>query len=169
SLEAYTLTSPMDAVLRLVDARGVQVALNHDDGRTLDPFLAWTANSAGTFVVQVFGFAYPATSDVKFTGGNACVYRLHLWRGPYLHYTLPLGVQRGATTKLRLFGWNLGSHCAREFEFDGSGLPANLRQAALRVPDFENLLTLPVGDGPELIETEPNDTTNEATHLDAPS
>src|SRR5207247_8669397 len=72
SLEAYTLASPMDAVLRLVDARGVQVALNHDDGRTLDPFLAWTANSAGTFVVQVFGFAYPATSDVKFTGGNAC-------------------------------------------------------------------------------------------------
>ena len=44
SVEAYTLASPVDAVLRLVDARGVQVAFNHDDGRTLDPFLAWTAN-----------------------------------------------------------------------------------------------------------------------------
>src|SRR4029453_10666821 len=69
SVEAFTLASPVDAVLRLVDFRGVQVAFNHDDGRTLDPFLAWTAKSAGTYILQVFGFAYPATSDVKFTGG----------------------------------------------------------------------------------------------------
>src|SRR2546429_8981573 len=102
SLEAYTLASPMDAVLRLVDSRAVQVALNDDDGRTLDPFLVWTAQSAGTYILQVFGFAYPAISDVKFTGGNACVYRLHLSRGRCLQYTLPLGVQRGARTKLRL-------------------------------------------------------------------
>ena len=101
SLEAYTLASPMDAVLRLVDGRGVQVALNDDDGRTFDPLLAWTAKSAGTYVLQVFAFAYPAVSEVKFTGGNACVYRLHVSRGPCVEYTLPLGVRRGAHTKLR--------------------------------------------------------------------
>src|SRR5437868_10113732 len=84
SLEAYTLASPMDAVLRLVDARGVQVALNDDDGRTLDPLLVWTAKSSGTYVLQVSAFAYPAVSDVKFTGGNACVYRLHVSHGPCL-------------------------------------------------------------------------------------
>ena len=28
----------MDAVLRVVDTQGVQVALNHDYGGTLDPF-----------------------------------------------------------------------------------------------------------------------------------
>src|SRR5262249_12105321 len=122
SLQAYTLASPMDAVLRLVDSRGVQVALNDDDGRTPDPRLVWTAKSAGAYILQVFGFAYPATSDVRFTGGNACVYRLHVSRGPCLHYTLPLGVQRGARTTLRLFGWNLGSGPGREFGFDGSGL-----------------------------------------------
>jgi hypothetical protein len=69
------LASPVDTVLRLVDSRGVQIALNHDDGRTLDPFLAWTAKTAGTYVLQVFGFAYPATADVNYTGGAACVYR----------------------------------------------------------------------------------------------
>jgi len=100
SLEAYTLASPMDAVLRLVDSRGVQLALSDDDGRTFDPLLVWTAKSAGTYVLQVFGFAYPAVSDVKFTGGNACVYRLHVSHGPCLHYTLPLGVRRGAHTTL---------------------------------------------------------------------
>jgi len=168
SLEAYTLASPMDAVLRLVDSRGVQVALNDDDGRTPDPLLAWTAKSTGTHVLQVFGFAYPAVSDVKFTGGNACVYRLHLARRPYLHYTLPLGVQRGARTTLRLFGWNLGSNLEREFEFDGTELPAETREVALVIPVFENVLTVPVGDGPELIEAEPNNSTNEAMHIDVP-
>ena len=168
SLEAYTLASPIDAVLRLVDSRGVQVTLNDDDGRTPDPLLVWTSKSAGTYILQVFGFAYPATSDVKFTGGNACVYRLHLARGPCLRYTLPLGVQRGARTTLRLFGWNMSSSLGREFEFDGTELPAETREVALVIPDFENALTVPVGDGPELIDTEPNDATNEATHLDVP-
>src|SRR2546430_12917867 len=93
-----------------------------DDGRTPDPLLAWTAQSAGTYVLQVFGFAYPAVSDVKFTGGNACVYRLHVSHGPCLEYTLPLGVRPGAHTTLRLFGWNLGSSLGRGFEFDGSRL-----------------------------------------------
>src|SRR2546430_12584011 len=115
-----------------------------DDGRTPDPLLAWTAQSAGTYIVQVFGFAYPAVSDVKFTGGNACVYRLHLARGPYLHYTLPLGVQRGARTTLRLFGWNLGSNLERELEFDGTGLSTDAQVATLEVPAFENALTVPV-------------------------
>src|SRR5207247_324829 len=83
--------------------------------RKPDRLLAWTANPAGTYILQVFGFAYPAISDVKFTGGNACVYRLHLSRGRCLQYTLPLGVQRGVRTKLRLFGWNMGSSPGLEF------------------------------------------------------
>src|SRR6185503_16858506 len=168
SLEAYTLASPMDAVLRLVDSRGVQLASNDDDGRTLDPLLAWTATSAGSYVLQVFGFAYPAVSDVKFTGGNACVYRLHLSCGRCLHHALPLGVQRGARTKMRLFGWNMGSSLGREIEFDGTGLSAETRQVTLVIPEFENSLNLPVGDGPELVEREPNNSTDEATTLDVP-
>ncbi len=168
-LEAYTLASPMDAVMRLVDSRGVQVAFNDDDGRTLDPLLAWTANSTGTYVLQVFAFAYPAVSDIKFTGGNACVYRLHVSRGRCLHHTLPLGVQRGVRTQLRLCDWNRGASFGPEFEFDGTGLPKETERVALTAPGFENALTLPVGDGPELIESEPNNSRNEAMHLDVPS
>ena len=167
SVEAYTLASPMDAVLRLVDSRGVQVALN-DDGRTLDPLLEWKANSAGTYILQVYGFAYPAISDVKFTGGNACVYRLRVSRGRCLHYALPLGVQRGARTKLRLYGWNLGTSLGIDLEFDGTGMPAETRLVTLAPADFENALTLPVGDGPEILEREPNNSTNEAALLEVP-
>lgn len=77
SLEAYVLMSTFDGLLRIVDERGAQLAFNHD-GRTLDPSLTWTAPRDGTFVVQVMGFVYPATSDARLTGGEGCVYRLHL-------------------------------------------------------------------------------------------
>ncbi len=168
SVEAYTLASPVDAVLRLLDARGVEVAFNHDDGRTFDPSLPHTANVAGTYVLQVFGFAFPATSDVRFTGGNACVYRLHVPRGPTLCHPLPLGVQRGARTPLRLVGWNVGAAGAREWEFDASSLPTNCASATVRAPGFENVMELPVGDGPERVELEPNNSAAEANPLEVP-
>lgn len=166
SVEAFTLASPVDAVLRVVDARGVQVAFNHD-GSTLDPFLTYTATAAGRFVVQVFGFAYPAESDVKFTGNSKCVYRLLLSRGPYLQHVLPLGVQRGVSTHLPVSGWNLSS--TTRVPIDASQLPTNAVQALLRIPGYDNSLVLPVGDGPELIEHEPNDAGTNANRLDVPS
>jgi hypothetical protein len=166
SVEAFTLASPVDAALRVVDSRGVQVAFNHD-GITLDPFLAWTAKSTGSYIVQVFGFAYPAESDVKFTGNNKCVYRLHLSRGPWLRHTLPLGAKRGTRTRLRVAGWNMGPQ--GEITYDGSSLPVDVTQATLCLPDFDNWLTFPIGDGPELMEQEPNDVVSDAQRLDAPS
>jgi len=165
SVEAFTLASPVDAVVRVVDSRGVQVAFNHD-GSTLDPFLAWTAKSADRYVVQVFGFAYPAESAVKFTGNSKCVYRLHLSRGPWLHHTIPLGVQRGRRTSLRLAGWNMGAR--GEVSFDGSDLATTATQATLRLPGFDDSLTFPIGDGPELMEQEPNDVVSETHRLEVP-
>ena len=94
SLQAFVLGSPVDAVLRVVDARGGTVAWNHD-GATLDPLVAWTAEVAGTYVVQVFGFVYPAQSEIRFTGNDRCVYRLRLDRGRPVRHLLPLGLARG--------------------------------------------------------------------------
>jgi hypothetical protein len=48
-VEAYVMASPVDAVLRLLDARGVEIAFNHDDGRTLDPEIVYTAAKAGRY------------------------------------------------------------------------------------------------------------------------
>lgn len=76
-LEGYVLASTFDGLLRIVDERGTQCAFSHD-GRTLDPWLAWTASRDGTFTVQVMGFVLPARADVALTGGEGCVYRLHV-------------------------------------------------------------------------------------------
>lgn len=77
SIEAYTLMSKMDAVLRLVTTNGITLAWNHDYG-TFDPHLWHTAPTDQTVVVQVFGFAYPANSEIRLTGGDEAPYRLHL-------------------------------------------------------------------------------------------
>jgi hypothetical protein len=154
SVEAYRLASPMDAVLRLVDPHGREIALNHDDGRTFDPLLVWEAPAAGAYILQVFGFALPATSEAKFTGSDACVYRLHLSGGPQIRYTLPLGISRAGTTKLRAFGWNLGVLAEREYAVDGTRFPPGSREATWHPPEVENALTLALGDGPELLESE---------------
>lgn len=152
AVEAYVLASPVDAVLRLVDTQGLELALNHDDGRTLDPKLVWTAKTAGMYVLQLFGFAHPATADVKFTGSDACVYRLHLSRGPQVQYSIPLGLQRAKPAKLRVYGWNLGELVGRELEVDATLSASASSQATWRRPEFENALALPLGDGPEWVE-----------------
>lgn len=77
AVEAYVLGSTFDGLLRVVDAKGTQLGFNHD-GQTLDPLLQWNAPSDGTFIVQLMGFVYPATAGVGLTGGDGCVYRLHL-------------------------------------------------------------------------------------------
>jgi hypothetical protein len=168
SVEAYTLMSPLDAVLRIVNASGVQLALNHDDGRTLDPFLAWTAPTTGTYVVQVFGFDYPAGSDIRFTGNARCVYRLHLNTGPIVSHTLPLGVGRGTRTSLQLAGWNLGHDADHRDIFDGSGLGPEVANAEFRPPGIDQSIILPMGDGPETLEAEPNNTPALANPLTVP-
>lgn len=167
SVEAHTLMSPVDAVLRLLDARGVQVAWNHDDGRTFDPQLVWKAAAAGTYVVQVFGFDYPAGSDIKFTGNAKCVYRLQLGSGPFLHHSMPLGIQRGVRNPLQLHS-SAGGTSTQAFEWDATKLTAAEREVVLRPPGFANAFPLAVGEGPESVEPETASTSTAPVALTVP-
>ena len=168
TVQACVLQSPVDAALRLFDPRGVEVLFNHDDGRTLDPQLAFTAERAGRHTLQLFGFAHPAGSEVRFTGNDKCVYRLHLATGPVVSHTLPLGVQRGRTNALQLFGWNLGGFAARPVVVDASQVATNADWWTPTIPGVDRLPRLPVGNGPELLEHEPNATAAAAQELPVP-
>lgn len=151
-VDAYLIQSPIDAVLRVLDNRGVQVAWNHDNGRTLDPAVSYRATAAGEYVVQVFGFDHPANSDVKFGGNGKCVYRLRLSKGAVARYTLPLGLQRGTNTLQRLVGWSpdvLGNRMETR-PGPATNDPALWRR--VEWAGIENTLELPVSDGPELVE-----------------
>ncbi len=167
SVDAYVLESPLDAVLRVTDANGVQVAWNHD-GRTLDPFLTYTAAAAGRYVVQVMGFPHPATSEIRFHGSDKCVYRLRLDAGPYVGYTLPLGARRGRDSRLRLAGWNLPAKLAAEQNFNGAPSAFDPRYGMFRLPSIDNVVRIPLGDGPEILEQEPNNLSSEANAFELP-
>ncbi len=169
SVEAYTLQSPVDAALFLLDSRGIRVAQNHDDGRTLDPALVWTAQADCRYVVQVFGFDYPAGSDVRFAGNARCVYRLHLSNGPRLSHTLPLGVGRGTDTTLHLFGWNLPASMPHAYHLGRVEFPSDKTEVVIRPPGFDGSLRLPIGMGPEILEQEPNNLRTNANPLEIPS
>jgi hypothetical protein len=163
--EAYVLASTFDGMLRITDTDGNELAFNHD-GRTLDPFLAWQAPHDGTFIVQTMGFVYPATSGVGFTGGEGCIYRLHLTNGPFVRQTLPLAVARGKKTPVELVGWNLTSPRA---EIDGTRFAAEATAVEFDLPGVTSHLPLIISDTPEVLEKEPNDTAAAAQVIEIPT
>jgi hypothetical protein len=144
-VEAYVLAAGFDSMLRVVDAAGVTMAFNHD-AKTLDPFLVFTAPRDGRYVIQTMGHAYPASTDVRFAGGETCIYRLHVSTGPVVRNTWPLGVTAGAAATVDLEGWNLTTS-----RLDVSaGLPPGVPAIVSDVPEYvetpeAGVMTLPFG------------------------
>jgi hypothetical protein len=168
AVDAYALDSPMDPVLQLLDPKGTKVAFNHD-GRSLDPFLIFQPKESGVYTLQLFAFAYPPGSDVRFTGGDAGVYRLSVSTGPYAKYSFPAGIQRGRKSAVHLFGWNLGSTGqAIVRQLDASGLGSEADHLNVVAPGIENVLSVPVDDLVEERETEPNNARDLAQPLSVP-
>jgi hypothetical protein len=145
SLVAYVVAAGFDSMLRVVDAAGVTMAFNHD-AKTLDPFLVFTAPRDGRYVIQTMGHAYPASTDVRFAGGETCIYRLHVSTGPVVRNTWPLGVTAGAAATVDLEGWNLTTS-----RLDVSaGLPPGVPAIVSDVPEYvetpeAGVMTLPFG------------------------
>lgn len=121
-VEAYVLAAGYDALLQVKDEAGRTLAFNHDHV-TMDPFLAFTAPEDGTYIVQTMGHAYPASTEIRFAGGETCVYRLHVSTGPVVRHTWPLAATLGQPAHLTLEGWNLTE---REVKLDCAepGAPA---------------------------------------------
>lgn len=168
SLEAYVLASPVDAVLRVLDPGNSQVALNHDDGVTFDPRVTWTAKTAGRYVVQVFGFAYPAGSDIRFSGGNSSVYRLHLSGGPVVSHTLPLGIVLGQAEPHTLVGWNLPISPMLSTLGAPIGVADGRGMSLYRVAGVPSPFRALLGIGTELLESESKTGTNAPLSLPVP-
>ena len=76
-IESHTLMSKIDGVLRLITTNGYQLAWNHDFS-SFDPRIIWQAPYDQIVVLQVFGFLYPANSEIALSGGNGGVYQLSI-------------------------------------------------------------------------------------------
>jgi len=82
ALEAYALRSPVDPVLKVYDAAGNRLLLQHNGPHNLDPRATFTAPESGEYVVAVAGFAHPPATNIAFVGSARTLYRLHLAREP---------------------------------------------------------------------------------------
>ena len=130
-IEANVLASEADMMLRVTDAAGNVLAFNHDH-TSMDPFLAFTAPHDGRYTVQAMGHKYPASSELHFTGGPGCPYRLHLSTEATVRNTWPLAIQRGTRAQMTTEGWNL---TASPIELD-SAAPRALPVLLTDVPEF---------------------------------
>lgn len=109
AVEANTrLGSPMDAVLQVASPDGFVLAMVDDDG-SRDPLLIYRAEADGPVVVRLF--AFPATPDsrIRFSGGDAFIYRLTLTSGAYADYPYPLAVARSSPQPVEPVGWHISS------------------------------------------------------------
>jgi hypothetical protein len=158
---SYSLGSPVDPILQLVNSNGVPVAFNHDFAN-LDPLLTFQIETSGKYYLRTMAFAHPAAMNVNFTGSAACVYRLLITDGPYPAFSEPLGLQRGGTNLLKIHEWNAPAPLSATI------VPSLEHGDFATASNFPDALRFPVSDAPEIPEQEPNNSPAEANQINSP-
>ena len=95
---AERIDSPLRAVLEVFDADGNRVAVNRGFFG-IDPLIDFHVPLDGEYVVRVFDLVYSGSADH--------IYRLEIDTGPRVLFAFPDLLQRGKTTPVTLYGWNL--------------------------------------------------------------
>jgi hypothetical protein len=152
------IQSPIDPLLRLLDAEGRVVAEGFAS-RSADGVLVYRSPRGGRYRLQLY--------DFQMNGGPEYVYRLTLTTGPWIERTYPVGVSRTATTPLGVYGWNLPSPDGEPFV--QTIAPQTGERFELQIAGAANRPTLPVSDFAGTVESEPNDAAGQAMSLSLPT
>jgi hypothetical protein len=147
SVSAQRLGSALNARLEILDPSGHRLA-EAVSVTGKDPSLQWQAAVDGVYAVRIH--------DIDFGGLQHYVYRLTITKNPHIATTYPLGGKRGSTTRVVL----LGSDGAAQGDIE-IAIPDNATEdiPLLAEPDPIFLRT---GDATECLETEPNDSLENA-------
>ena len=147
------------AILTLVDARGTVLASNNGFDGSTDALIAHTFRAAGRYTVRV--------GDLTIGASVEHFYRLSV--GPFAEVigVHPLAVPANAETDVELIGYNLPPGARVRVQAGAAGeaiVPMGAKQFHAR-KQFKVL----VGDGKELVESEPNDSPATAMTMPVPS
>ncbi|MBU6400248.1 MAG: pre-peptidase C-terminal domain-containing protein [Verrucomicrobia bacterium] len=156
---AFRVGSPLDSSLALLDSAGKELVRN-EDYHGFDSFIEFTVPADGDYLVQL--------RDFQFRGGTDYTYRLIAGALPYVDSVFPLGGQRGHTVEVELKGRNLDGVTRLPLQISADS-PLGLQD--LRVSfarGFCNPFRFAVSDQPEILETEPNNATNDANAVTPP-
>ena len=162
-VEAASLGSRLDSVLEFMDGEGRVLARNDNFfPGSVDSVLAHACPRDGEYRIRI--------SDRAGRGGRAFAYRLTLGEIPFLTGVFPLGLRRGDREELAVAGHNLGGRETIRWDDLPPDSGGETLQVRLRTPLGATLNTLPValGESPEVLEVEPNDTADSAQPLPVP-
>ena len=156
--------SRLDSVLRLLDARGKQIAENNDFDLSRDSVLTWRFAEAGAYVLTI--------EDIEHGGGkNGYGYRIYAGALPFVTSMFPLGITRGATGAIATTGVNLGGATSVSVRGDPSSVVGGTIPITVSTPSGPSLnrKAAALGRYPEVVEAEPNDEVSGAQALAIPS
>lgn len=97
--QAERIDSRLRAVLEVFDAAGRRLAVNRGFFG-IDPLICFDVPDDGLYRVRIFDLVYSGSADH--------VYRLSIDTGPRVVFSVPAFVERGKTSSVTVFGWNLG-------------------------------------------------------------
>ena len=158
---ARRLGSPLDPVLRLLDAQGRELAYSDDDEATgADGRFVYRFVRAGDYLLEL--------RDIRYQGGADYFYRLRVGDFPLVTAAYPLGVQKGSRAPVEATGPVLGEALRVE-----ANAPADLASDELNLkvqyPGGQSSTPLRVlaSAQVEQVEFEPNNTREQATPVEA--
>ncbi len=146
------------ALLALYDAGGREVAFADDYRFNPDPVLFYKIPENGEYELEI--------RDSIYRGREDFVYRIAVSEQPFITQTFPLGGRASVETVASINGWNLAG---TELPLDTRPGGSNIRKTAYYDDKcFSNSVTYVVDTLPECIETESNNTPEDAQLIELP-
>ncbi len=156
---ASRMGSPLDSSLAVLNTESKELARN-EDANGLDSLIEFSVPDEGDYLLQLRDFRYQGGEDFK--------YRLYGGALPHLDWIFPLGAQRGQSVEITLSGRNLGSSSNLTHNVDPKA-PLGVTEINARAAGhLSNPKSFDVGDLPEFMEIEPNDTAEKANTVPVP-
>ncbi len=146
------------AVLRLHDADGNEVAYNDDFRFHPDPLIYYEVPADGEYVLTI--------NEALFRGRESFVYRITVGELPYVSSIFPLGGRVGESVAIEMEGWNLDQAVLAVPPEDAA--PGRHLLAASDGQHLSNFVPFMLGTLPETIEQEPNDDPSTAQQVTLP-
>lgn len=154
---ARRIGSPLDPMLRILDLRGRELAFNDDaPGLSGDSQIVFRVPAAGEYLIEL--------RDIRYQGGP---YRLRIGDFPCSTVAYPLAVTRGVATPVHVAG--VSTEGASPVTLTAPAdpavkwLPVSWKRAGGVSSGFSQV---EVVDRPQLLETEPNNTPEQANRIE---
>lgn len=146
------------AVLRLTDVQGEEVAYNDDYRFNPDPTLYYEVPEDGDYVLTI--------NDALYRGRESFTYRITIAEAPFVTSVFPLGGRVGETRKIEMSGWNLEGATLSPPPKDAK--PGRHLVAAAKGKLLSNAVPFVLDTLPECLDREPNDQPAKAQKVKLP-